>query len=198
MKKSIKFLILPAMLVCAVIVLSACVNISLPERKPLATPTNLRVVEDVLYWDAVSGSTGYVVRVDDVDFHTTNTFFALPYDARTTKVKALGNGLTRLNSNFSEKIILEIEKDFFHDLRMQRELKRQANPCLETIQFEEIVEALLLKENFISDAFVSKTYGKVSILVRGELTSTQISRILEILRQVHPSLDIENITVETI
>ncbi len=81
----------------------------------LATPTNLRVINNVVSFNPVSGATGYLLLIDYSDFRLSSTSFSLaPYSLppgtyRIT-IQAVGNGYAILDSAVSAPVFYEIER----------------------------------------------------------------------------------------
>jgi formylglycine-generating enzyme required for sulfatase activity len=80
----------------------------------LAAPSNLKIDDAVLTWNAVSNASGYSVQVDDTEpvnngNSTSYSLESLDYGTYSIKVKAIGNGTTYTDSEWSQAIIYEFE-----------------------------------------------------------------------------------------
>ena len=95
--------------VLSIACLTACGESRTPEKanEPLSAPSGLKADFWEFSWQEVENATGYVVSVLEEEYQTTETSFELfeylaPNDLVTLQVKAKGNGVETLDSEWSE------------------------------------------------------------------------------------------------
>ena len=94
--------------VLSIACLTACGESRTPEKanEPLSAPSGLKADFWEFSWQEVENATGYVVSVLEEEYETTETSFELfeylaPNDLVTLQVKAKGNGVETLDSEWS-------------------------------------------------------------------------------------------------
>ena len=106
-KRIIAYLSLILVLCTIGLILSACSNDK--GVKHLKEPTNLRVVEDVIYWDDVSNAEDYLINISGTEFMSTINSFDLNTSSVangeiTIKVKARGDREVYYDSDWTPEI----------------------------------------------------------------------------------------------
>lgn len=112
MKKSIKILIFASCAVCFTIAIASCF------RRPLNEPQNVRIEDDVLYWDEVDGAKSYVVKITGQEIEQEIQTTEPQYDlwgllkvdqSCTVSVHAVGDRLFKLDSKQSEDVEYQLK-----------------------------------------------------------------------------------------
>lgn len=78
----------------------------------LETPGNLIVENDILTWSIIDNAEGYIVSINDIEKECSENEYSLKNlvaGAYTLKVKAVGDGMMYISSDFSEEIIYNKE-----------------------------------------------------------------------------------------
>jgi hypothetical protein len=98
MKKIISLMII----FCIVMLLCSCADTpKSPERLP--APQNIKASDRSLTWDNVASSKGYIVKINGVEQNADgNTCYLYDLTDYEIQVKALGDGVNYLDSEFSE------------------------------------------------------------------------------------------------
>ena len=159
----------------------------------LATPTNIRISDNLIVWDAVSKNNGYRVLVDGKEFFAdTNQLelAALAAGTHTVKISAMGNTSNIVHSDFSNEF--QITK-----LYQPQNLRIENNVLLwEAVQscegylviIDDLVQEVMTNSFVIDDSYIGEnTTIKVCAIGNGEtVISSNYSETLPLFRLSAP------------
>lgn len=99
----------------------------------LSTPRNLRIEDEILYWDKVEGAEGYLVSFNDEEFETSEAYFdifllAYQPDTYHMSVMALGDMKTTFDSEISEEVEFTVPSNRFLITKMNDGYEIEADP----------------------------------------------------------------------